>query len=132
MLGWGNDLVSAVGFWRFDLFGISGLLAHGFIFGRVLKFFDRLAEALSEGRQFGAAEEYEQNYENNNELGGAESEDASKGNRSSGHNGLQRRREGGAVKRESECGKECPNGLRQGGKHNFFAHGWLAGDDQDS
>jgi len=76
-----------VGFRRFDLFGISGLLAHGFIFGRVLKFFDRLAEALGEGRQFGATEEYQQNDENNNELGGAESEDASKGNRSSGHSG---------------------------------------------
>ena len=58
VLGWGNDLVSAVGFWRFDLFGISGLLAHRFIFGCVFKFFDRLAEALGEGRQFGATEEY--------------------------------------------------------------------------
>jgi hypothetical protein len=43
-----------------------------------------LAESFGEGREFRSAEEHQQNDENNNELGYAESED-SKGNGSSGH-----------------------------------------------
>ena len=67
MLGRGSYLVRAVRFRRFDLFGIGGLLAYGFIFGRILEFFDRLAEAFGEGRKFGAAEEHQQNDERKNQ-----------------------------------------------------------------
>lgn len=52
-----TGLVRSVGFLLFDFFRIGGLVAHGFLFGRVFKFLDGLAKAFGERREFGTTEE---------------------------------------------------------------------------
>jgi hypothetical protein len=69
--------VGAVGLVVFGLLGFgSRFFVFGFVLGGFLEFFDRLAEAFREGREFGSAKKDEEDDENDTELGGAHTEDA--------------------------------------------------------